>query len=559
MSGSAATAFQNAPAGQSNSHYLLILAILATLAAFPGVFTLPPLDRDESRFAQATVQMLESGDFVRIRFQEDERNKKPAGIHWLQATSVAVLSDAGSRAIWAYRLPSALAAIAASMLTFTIGRRLFGERTGFAAGILIAAAPLVIGEASIAKTDAALLATITAALAAALSAEHARQTGRPVGRTQPYWFWAALGAGILIKGPIAPLVVGSTIGAYTAIRRDLGLCKALKPVRGALILAAMVAPWAIAIDDATDGRFFSEALGGDMAGKIGGAQEGHAGPPGLHLALLPLLFWPAAGLLPAAAAYAMRTRNDWRTVFLLSWFMPTFVVFELTATKLPHYVLPAYPAIALLAATAATAPMDGRVRIAGVAIHAIASLVIVIGLIALAVGIGDVGQANGAGALAAVVLAGAIGVIIAHWRDRPFRGLVGASLLSILLLWILAGAVAPRLPALAVSPRLSAAIDDLGLHPLRDGAPPVTLAGYREPSAIFLLGAATRLSDGATAALAAGSGGAVIVEREEQASFEAAIEKLGLAVEAVAQIDGINYSKGDPVHLSVYVLKAGAS
>ena len=72
-----------------------------------GLASIPPVDREEAQFAQATRPMLESGDFIRIRFQEEARNKKPIGIHWLQAATVALFNTPGSTAIWPYRLPSA--------------------------------------------------------------------------------------------------------------------------------------------------------------------------------------------------------------------------------------------------------------------------------------------------------------------------------------------------------------------------------------------------------------------------------------------------------------------
>src|ERR1700716_4544392 len=92
----------------------------------PGIASTPPLDRDEARFAQATRQMLETGDFLRIRFQDEARNKKPAGIYWLQAACVAAFSTLESSAIWPYRLPSVLGATAAALLTFAVGAALFG-------------------------------------------------------------------------------------------------------------------------------------------------------------------------------------------------------------------------------------------------------------------------------------------------------------------------------------------------------------------------------------------------------------------------------------------------
>ena len=83
-----------------------LAAFIAFLAGLPGLIAMPPLDRDESRFAQATAQMMETRDFVVIRFQDAPRFKKPVGIHWLQAASVSALSSPEARQIWAYRIPS---------------------------------------------------------------------------------------------------------------------------------------------------------------------------------------------------------------------------------------------------------------------------------------------------------------------------------------------------------------------------------------------------------------------------------------------------------------------
>ncbi len=96
---------------------VLLVAFFAAATAVAGLTSLPPLDRDEARFAQATAQMLESGDYIAIRFQDRERNKKPAGIYWLQAASVAAFSEVGAREIWAYRIPSLVGVVLAAMFT----------------------------------------------------------------------------------------------------------------------------------------------------------------------------------------------------------------------------------------------------------------------------------------------------------------------------------------------------------------------------------------------------------------------------------------------------------
>ena len=90
--------------------WLLVLA--AALFFLPGITSLPPTDRDEARYIQATKQMLETGNYVDIRFQQEPRYKKPIGIYWLQVASRSVFSGADSRAVWPYRIPSFLGALA---------------------------------------------------------------------------------------------------------------------------------------------------------------------------------------------------------------------------------------------------------------------------------------------------------------------------------------------------------------------------------------------------------------------------------------------------------------
>ncbi|MGH7004880.1 MAG: ArnT family glycosyltransferase, partial [Alphaproteobacteria bacterium] len=138
----------------------ILLILLCAALYIPGLASLPAGDRDESRFMQASRQMIETGDLVRIRYMDEARNKKPAGIHWLQTASVSALSTAASPERWPYRLPSALGALAAVLLLFAAGERLFDRRTGFLGAALLAASLMLVWEAHVAKTDAALLATV---------------------------------------------------------------------------------------------------------------------------------------------------------------------------------------------------------------------------------------------------------------------------------------------------------------------------------------------------------------------------------------------------------------
>ncbi len=187
----------------------VVAALIALLAGLPGLARLPVMDRDEARYAQATTQMLETGDYVRIYVQDNPRNKKPIGIYWLQAASVAALSHVEAREIWAYRIPSLLGAILAACATFWAGTAFFERRTALIGAGLFAAGMLIGFEAMTAKTDAMLCGVTTLTLAAL--AHLYRRPNRP--KLLALVFWAALGIGVLIKGPVTPMIAGLTIGA----------------------------------------------------------------------------------------------------------------------------------------------------------------------------------------------------------------------------------------------------------------------------------------------------------------------------------------------------------
>jgi 4-amino-4-deoxy-L-arabinose transferase-like glycosyltransferase len=131
------------PDGNNLKHYLGLI-LLCLVLYLPGLTTLPPVDRDEARFVQATRQMLESKDFVQIRFQNKPRHKKPIGIYWLQAAAVTITGSSRTNQVWPYRLPSLLGALAAVLLTFAFGKNLFDRTTGLLAAILTASSLLLV-------------------------------------------------------------------------------------------------------------------------------------------------------------------------------------------------------------------------------------------------------------------------------------------------------------------------------------------------------------------------------------------------------------------------------
>lgn len=531
-----------------------LVAAAALSAGLVGAVSLPPLDRDEARFAQASAQMLESGDFIVIRFQEEERNKKPAGAYWLQAASVAAISDAKARTILAYRLPSLIGAALAALFTYAAIARLAGPAAGTLAALFLATAPVFAAESMIAKTDALLLACVAGAAWAFAALAGPARAGARGGLAPAIGFWIAIGAGVLIKGPIIFLAV-APLAAATALRfPDLRLLRRLRPLSGLLILVLMIGPWAYAIGAATEGRFYEEAVGTDMLAKAAGAQESHAGPPGYHLLLAPLLAFPFAALIPAGLAAGWRRRRDFAAFFLLAFLVPGWLVFEIAATKLPHYVLPLYPALAGLSALAALDPgaAPRAAWRAGAVLYAVAGLLLAGATATLPLLVGAKASLAGIAA-AALVAALALAAARQYWRIEPLKGAALSIPAAAILAAALLGAVLPGLAPLALSARISAALDMAGLHPLRDGAPPAALAGYYEPSAVFLLGTATQLGSGTEAADAlVDRAGAAVVEARALADFDAQLARRGASAKAVAVIDGFNYSKGERASITIF-------
>ena len=555
----------------------LLLSLLCLLLWLPGFFALPAGDRDESRFAQASRQMVETGDWVRIRNQEEERNKKPVGIHWAQAGAVTVLEAAGipaTGAIWAYRIPSALGAWIAVLATFSLGRALVGRRAAFLGAALLASALVLCVEVHIAKTDAALLATVV--LAMGLMGRAYLSPGTFSAR-QAAGFWLALGVGILLKGPIGPMVpllAGVTLavadrswttGAAGAPGRgdDRPWWHALRPAWGVPLMLAVAVPWLVAIGIATEGRFFAQAVGGDMLSKVGSGEEAHWGPPGYYLLTFGLTAFPGAFLVLHALPQAWTRRLQPATRFLLAWAAPSWLLFEAVSTKLPHYVLPAFPPLMLLAAAWALDPLRRQpprwlATLAWLALGGVA--------LALAVAapvlpwIAD--RRIDPVALLALPAAGLLVWRVAtHARATEWgRAGLAAALLAIPLQWVLLQGVLPRLQAPWVSRQLGEAVAAASAA-VPGGIPAarVGLVGHHEPSAVFTLGTPVRLlRDGAEAArfladgLARGETRLVAVESRQQAAFTAEAASLALRPVPAGRVEGFNYTRGRHVVLELF-------
>lgn len=499
--------------------------------------------------------MLETGDFLRIRLQDEPRYKKPIGIYWLQAASVAAFSDVETREIWAWRLPSMLGAVTAVLATFWGGMALLGRRAAFVGAALFATSVLLSTEGMIAKTDA-MLCGMTALAMAAL----ARIFMRKGGVRTAVVFWAALACGVLLKGPIAPMVASLAIGALCIWTRDVRRLAPLVSPIGAALATLILTPWLFAISRESSGALALADMARDIAPKIGGGGEHGSRPPGLHLLLLPALIFPASiGLVPALAGALSAIRAPREEAshdgvrFLIAWIAPTWLVFEIATTKLAHYTLPVYPAIALLAGAGVLRCFDTngarrRLDMLGVFLLGGAGLATVLVYAATwsAIGSDDlVARAQPTAIACGAVLLLSLGLIA--MAKRP-AALVGAAMAAALaLLFIGREIVAPRAEHVLVSRAASRALESAGLH---DDTDPLLVVGYREPSLVFAEGTDTRLLQGFEAGDTATAGQAVLVESRERALFEIALRARRMIFTPLgAPVSGQNYSNGDNVTL----------
>ncbi len=530
----------------------VLAALLALVAGLPGLLAMPPLDRDESRFTQATAQMLEQDDYVVIRFQDQPRFKKPVGIHWLQAASVATLSTPEAREIWAYRLPSLLGAMMAAGACAWGAEIFFGSATGLLAGAILGASLLLSTEAFIAKTDGVLCGAVTLALACLGRIYASSRGGAVAGRLVRLTFWLAISVATLVKGPIGPMTVTFTALSLSIWDRKGAWLRTLGWGWGVILFAAIVGPWAWAVTVATDGGFWRAAFVGDLVPKLAGNQESHGAPFGYHTLAAIVQTFPATLLLPAGLVLGWRNRTEPGVRFALCWLVPTWMVFELTPTKLSHYGLPCYGALAWLAAAALRVPLGAGVRWTGAVLQA------VVGLLLAGVSIALDQRFGNAGTLVVTVLTalafGAAGLVGATYlvRNAPLRALAWALPLAVLGHAALVGLMIPNLPPLLLSQRVAAVLARAQLLPRQGIAPgPVAVAGYAEPSLVFAVGTETDLGDAAAAAALADNRPAV-VESREQSAFRAALQPLKVAPRLIGIVKGLDYSNGDEMTLSVY-------
>ena len=331
------------------AHRLLLVAVTALL-------TLPNLggpalwDMDEGVNAECAREMMEAGTWIVPTFNWELRSAKPVLLYWLQRASY----NAFGVSEWAARFPAALFAVGSVLTTYQLGRRLFDPAVGLLAGVVLAGTVQFAMLSHAATPDAPLIffSTLTFYLVW-------------VGHENGGRGWFILpaipcGLAVLAKGPVGLLVPGAAFVAYFVWNREARRIRDWRLLAGVFVYGLVTVPWVAFVAAETRGAWLAKFLKHENLDRMTTAQENHAGPVYYYAVCVIVLSAPWSSVIGVTLWYAARATRRAAdgtlppaaraTRFLLAWTAAYFVPFSLVATKLPNYVAPLYPALALLTA-----------------------------------------------------------------------------------------------------------------------------------------------------------------------------------------------------------------
>jgi 4-amino-4-deoxy-L-arabinose transferase-like glycosyltransferase len=325
-------------------HYVALVLVWAAVS-LPGLGTPSLWDIDEGNNAEAARELRESGDPVVPTFDYRLRVDKPPLLYWLQA---AAYSACGVNEFSA-RLPSALAALAAVLLTYELGRRTFGASAGLLAGVALASSPAFVAASRFANPDALLDAFTLLALFVFWRGY------RSGGRLPFATAGAVAGMGMLAKGPVGLVLPAAVSVLFLAWQRRLRLLADVRLAWGVATFLLVAAPWYTGVGVETKGEWLRGFFLTHNFGRAAAAMEGHEGRFYYYALVLVAGFAVWSAFLGPAAWCAWRDaagrggeREREASRFLICWVAVYFAFFTIARTKLPNYILPAYPAVALL-------------------------------------------------------------------------------------------------------------------------------------------------------------------------------------------------------------------
>jgi 4-amino-4-deoxy-L-arabinose transferase-like glycosyltransferase len=329
--------------GKEEYYAILVLCVLCLVVFFFQLGSHPLWDVDEGMHASTSKDMVLSGDWVTTRVNGKNFYDKTVLFNWFAALSFLVFGFTE----FAARMPAALLGLGTVLVTYLLGRRLFGPRAGLLGGVVLATSPEFIVLSRSVMHDISLAFFITLALSfffIAFSTGHRRGVNLVL-------FYASLGFAVLAKGPIGLLLPGLIIGLFLLVKGRLAFLKEMSLGWGSLVFLAVAAPWYVLISIRNEdyaSYFFLKQNFGNFLSKVQAHHPEHFYyyVPVLLGGMLPWSFFaPLAVVRPLRQG--LRNLDD-GVLFLLLWFSVIFLFFSAANSKLATYILPAFPAAALL-------------------------------------------------------------------------------------------------------------------------------------------------------------------------------------------------------------------
>lgn len=333
------------------AHYIM-LALVWAILCLPNLGGPSLWDIDEGNNAECALEMYESGNFIVPTFNYNLRVDKPVLLYWLQAGAYRVCGVNEFSA----RLPSALASLLALWVTYEFGRRLFNRTAALLAALILAGSVAFCVAAHFANPDALLNLCVLLSLWCFWN--HYTRRG--------WWLLgvgAACGLGLLAKGPVALVLPTATTTLFFLGRRELRRLWEPRLVGAALLFTLIAAPWYVWVGLETKGEWLSGFFWKHNVERAVGAMENHSGPFFYYALVLLVGLTPWSVFIGPTMWYAFASvrrktqqsdeqkATDAGKQFLLCWVVVWMACFTIVRTKLPNYILPIYPAMALLTAS----------------------------------------------------------------------------------------------------------------------------------------------------------------------------------------------------------------
>ena len=517
------------------------------------------MDRDEARFAQSSKQMLQSNDFIVPKFQDEIRAKKPIIIYWLQALSAKVF---GEKTISSYRLPSLLGFMLSIYFTykfsFLLRKTSNDQFYAVLSALFLSSSPLFFFEAHLAKVDSFLLCIVILQQMILWNIYENRNKNQK--NSWYFYFWVLLSLGILLKGPISPAISFLTIISLLILDKDFSWLKQLCFLKGICISFLIISPWAILVSIYTNGEFLEIAIKNDFLLKLQSGQESHGSPPGTYLLIICLLFWPSSIFLSYIPILGKKLIKEDSFKFCISWILGYWIMIEIIPTKLPHYILPIFPAIALLMSQSLSIQYKNFALKKNILNNLFIIFVSISGMCLIFLLVYSVSKLTFKNIyipLLSLIFILSIFIFVQYktylWKkNNNIREIIIIPFCGIIINFIIISGILSNLDKIHVSKTLYNKVNSLNFTPN-----PIAISGYHEPSSVFYLGKDLLLLNPKEAALflIEASNGLSIVEQKGEKDFLGVINSFDKKVEKLGIINGVNISKGENIKLILYKLK----